>query len=267
MTMTKGSDRLAMCIVAVTALTVGACGGNSSSLVPTGPPVGSPVLPDLVPEPPDVLQMLRDHDGAWSIRFTSVLVNVGQGDFALEGTRDGEGWAVEQAITYSESGAEMVPIEATMDWGGDGHEHWHVSRVASYRLEPLVDPDRTAPGPDGREDTKIGFCFFDSDKELDRGPEKARFSHETCGHLESESIFMGLTPGWGDTYEFSLPGQSIDVSDLADGSYRLWAKADERAWFREVTRDNNLTWIDFELSTLPDGLRTARVVEVGPVPE
>jgi hypothetical protein len=245
-----------------------ACGGDdtASSLVPAGPPVGKAVLPDLVPEPPDVLQMLRDNEGGWSIRFSSVLVNVGAGDFALEGTRVGEDWAVEQAITYSEGGAELVPVDASMAWGGDGHEHWHVSRVASYRLEPLVDAASTAPATGGREDTKIGFCFFDSGKELDRGPEKARFGRRGCGHEDSETFLMGLTPGWGDTYVFSLPGQSIDVSDLADGSYRLWAQADEQAWFREVTRDNNVTWVDFELATLSGGLRTALVVEVGPVP-
>ena len=113
----------------------------------------------------------------------------------------------------------------------------------------------------------IGFCFFDSHKKLDRGPEKGRFGRKGCGHEDSETFLMGLTPGWGDVYDFKLPGQSIDVSDLADGSYRLWAMADEQAWFREVTRDNNLTWVDFELATRPDGLRTALVVATGPDPE
>jgi hypothetical protein len=252
----------------VVALALAACGGDESpSLVPDGPPVGEPVLPDLVPKAPDVLQMQHLETGAWSIRFTSVLVNVGDGDFILEGTLRGDEWTVEQAVTYSGGGAESVPLDAVMEWGGDGHDHWHVSRVASYRLEPLSEADAAGPGSDGREDTKIGFCFFDSDKELKKGPEKARFSHETCGHEKSRSFLMGLTPGWGDTYTFTLPGQSIDVSDLDDGSYRLWAQADERAWFREATRDNNLTWIDFELSTREDGNRFALIVEIGPQPE
>ena len=266
-TLSMGSCSLRVGLVSLVAVTVVSCGnGGSPSLIPEGPPVGSPLLPDLVAEPPDVLQMLRDEDGAWTIRFTSVLVNVGEGDFILEGTKMGAGWLVEQAVPYSDGGAESVPVDAVMEWGGDGHEHWHVSRVASYRLEPLGDPSRTAPGVDGREDTKIGFCFFDSDKQLDRGPEDARFGHETCGNEDSDLFEMGLSPGWGDAYHFMLPGQSIDVSDLDDGSYRLWARADERGWFRETTRDNNLTWVDFELATSADGLRTARVVEVGPVP-
>lgn len=248
-------------------LGVGCAEDSADFVVPTGLPVGTPLLPDLVPEPPDVLQMLRDEQGRWSIRFTSVLVNVGEGEFVLDGIRSGGEWAVEQAIVYSTSGTELVPLEAEMVWGGDGHEHWHVSRVASYRLEPLEDPSQTSPGANGREDTKIGFCFFDSGQELNRGPDEAQFGHEGCGDQDDEEFLMGLSPGWGDTYPFGLPGQSIDVSDLPDGNYRLWALADEQGWFREITRENNLTWVDFELETLPTRLRTAKVVSVGPVPE
>ncbi len=153
-----------------------------------------------------------------------------------------------------------------MEWGGDGHDHWHVSRVASYRLEPLGEAGQAGLA-DGREDSKVGFCFFDSDRQLDSGPDDARFSHETCGHEDDLSFMMGLTPGWGDTYTFTLPGQSIDVSDLPDGEYRLWAEADQRRWFREADVENNLTWTDFELSTREDGNRFARVVGLGPQPE
>lgn len=265
--MGRASRVIGTCSLGIAALGLAACGGPAPALVPEGPPVGSPVLPDLVPEPPDVLQMLRDDEGRWSIRFTSVLVNVGEGDFALEGRRLGEEWTVEQAITHSESGAEMVPVDAVMTWGGDGHEHWHVTRVASYRVEPLTDPPPTAPKPDSLEDTKIGFCFYDSGKELDRGPEKARFERDGCGEEDSESFLMGLTPGWGDTYIFSLPGQSIDVSDLPDGDYRLWAQADEQGWFHEADTANNLTWVNFTLTTRSEDLRSARVTATGPVPE
>lgn len=265
--MASASRWAAACFVAASALAASACGGEATSLVPEGPPVGSPVLPDLVPEPPDVLQMMRDEQGRWSIRFTSVLVNVGEGDFALKGTRAGGGWDVEQVLTYSESGAELVPVDPTMAWGGDGHEHWHVARVASYRLEPAVEESGAALGPEGREDAKIGFCFYDFGQELDRGPGEARFEREGCGKEDSESFLMGLSPGWGDKYIFSLPGQSIDVSDVPDGAYRLWAQADEKGWFREATRDNNLTWVDFDLATRSDDLRTATVTSVGPAPE
>jgi hypothetical protein len=249
-----------------------ACGGDddAASTVPwdTGPPVGVAVLPDLVPAAPTTLNVLNAKDGTTTMQFTSVLVNVGEGDFVLRGARTGDdAWEVDQEVPYSDSGAEVVPTDAEMVWGGDGHFHWHVSRVASYRLVPLDESGEPVEGVEGWVDQKVGFCFFDTDHVVGRGPEEAQYKPAGCGTEEDDSFLMGLSPGWGDTYIFSLPGQSIDITALADGPYRLWAEVDERAWFREVTRDNNRTWADIELGTLPDGLRTALVVAVGPEPE
>ena len=60
---------------------------------------------------------------------------------------------------------------------------------------------------------------------------------------------MGLSYGWIDRYDFRLPGQSIDVTDLPDGKYRLWLDVDEQPWFHEKRRDNNVTWADLDLVT------------------
>jgi hypothetical protein len=50
--------------------------------------------------------------------------------------------------------------------------------------------------------------------------------------------------GWGDIYHRRLPGQSIDITDLPDGTYRLWATADQAGFFRESNDANNSTWAD-----------------------
>ncbi len=252
---------MALCFVAA------ACG--SSGLKAVQPPVGNPLLPDLVPAPPVDIHISRKDDVVL-LRFTSVLVNVGVGDFVLRGTRNTlqpDSWVVEQEIFYSTSGADLVPPQATMGWGGDGHHHWHVLRVANYRLVRLDEEGREVEGAEGHIDAKVGFCFFDSDKELDLfGPDEAVFSHETCGDEDDTEFRMGLSPGWGDTYDWSLPGQSFDISDLPDGPYRLWAVADEQGWFQEASRENNTTWVILELLTLEEGVRGAQVIEVGPEP-
>jgi hypothetical protein len=241
------------------------CGGDERSL--SGPPVGEPVLPDLVPEPPDTLHTMRDNQGVWTMRFTSTIVNVGDGDFILHGDRTGDQWSVEQQIAYSHSGSELVPTEATMVFAGDGHDHWHVERVATYRLERADGSGVPIAGAEGRADTKVGFCFYDSHKKLDGGPGKAQFSRLSCGKQSDTQFRMGLSPSWGDVYDFTLPGQSVNITDLSDGRYRLWAETDPRAWFREVTRDNNVTWIDLELTTQgPEGTRLAKIVATGPRP-
>ena len=265
--LTTTRRRVAPVLAAMLCLLVTGCGGgdDSKAIGEPGPPVGQPVLPDLVPAPPSQVQMTR-LEGKWYIRFTSILVNVGESDFVLRASRGIRDWQVEQDIPYSTSGAEPVSVDATLVWGGDGHGHWHVSRVASVRLVAVPENGDAVAGEKARVDTKIGFCFFDYSQQLERGPDEAVYSRESCGDKNDTQIGMGLSPGWGDTYHFVLPGQYIDVSGLPDGRYRLWAEVDERGWFREVTRDNNRTWVDIELSTRPDRLRTALIVEVGPEP-
>lgn len=77
---------------------------------------------------------------------------------------------------------------------------------------------------------------------------------------------MGLSPGWADHYNWDLPGQSIEIDGLADGDYRIFAVADEGTVFREETTENNETWVDFTLSSDPQGNRYALLGDVGPSP-
>lgn len=240
-----------------------ATGWADDKLPEPDPPVGAPVLPDLMPKP-QLNVTTGQVDGRWHILFSTIIVNVGRSDFLLRAVREGGAWRVEQGIPYSLSGAEIVPTKATLAWGGDGHDHWHVARVATVRLVPLDDRGRPKNVP-GRTDTKVGFCFYDHTRELERGPKKAVFSAHSCGEEDDTIIGVGLSPGWNDTYRQSLPGQSIDVAGLPDGRYRLWTDVDERGWFREATRANNRTWIDLELRTTPDGL-SASTLDWGPSP-
>ena len=104
------------------------------------------------------------------------MVNVGKGDFVLRATRAGEGapWTVEQDVPYSKGGAKVVPTASKLVWGGDGHNHWHVQRVAINRLVPLDSKGR--PVANGQEwpDAKVGFCFYDFSQWLYTGPLEQR---------------------------------------------------------------------------------------------
>jgi len=204
-------------------------------------------------------------NGKWLISFSSILVNIADGDFVLRAKRDGGVWHVEQDIQYSTSGAKPVTVPARLVWGGDGHHHWHIARVATSRLVRLDSTGRADPRG-GLIDSKAGFCFYDFSRQLENGPPKAVYSRKSCGNsTKDDSIGMGLSRGWGDTYNYGLPGQSIDVTRLPDGMYRLWAKVDEARWFREARTDNNVTWVDLEISTSAGGTRASRVVKVGPL--
>ena len=223
------------------------------------------MLPDLAPEPPIDLRTRAEGDRI-TVRFSSTLVNVGQGDFILRGTRTVDEWAVEQEIPYSEGGGELRPTSATMVWGGDGHEHWHIERVATYTLYRLDESGEILEDDIALPDAKIGFCFYDHTQSLEGGPAEAVYSHEDCGDQDDNDIRMAMSIGWSDIYDFDLPGQSIDVTDLEDGFYRVIGVADPQNWFDEGDEENNVTWIDIELLT-QDDLRLARLAAVGPEPE
>jgi hypothetical protein len=250
-----------------------ACGGSDRFADPD-PPVGAALLPDIVPTPPEYVQLFRkaSENGQgkgkqvkWQLAFSSTLVNVGDGDFVLRARRDpSNAWHVEQIVEHSTSGADVSSTPARMVWGGDGHDHWHILRVATNRLVRLGGDGKPVPGKSWI-DTKVGFCFYDHKKRLEKGPDEPRYVHEGCGDRDDVRIGMGLSPGWEDIYPFTLPGQTIDITNLPDGTYRMWVTADEGRWFRDRDRTNNVTWVDLEFFTRGAN-RFAEVVRTGPQP-
>ena len=184
----------------------------------------------------------------WRIRFNTIIVNVGEGDFLLRAIRNVRGgWKTEQNIPYSEEGARRVPIRAPLVWGGDGHEHWHINRVAVVKLVPLAENGRVEAGAKALVDGKVGFCFYDHTHELPSGLAEPRYSARSCGKQDATVVGMGLSPGWNDTYRMRLRGQWIDVTDVPDGKYRLFTEIDPQGWFQEASTRNNRTWIDIDL--------------------
>lgn len=249
---------------AACALAFGLVGCGGSSITPPSDPVGEALMPDLAPAPPRQVHMTRSK-GRWVMSFDSSMVNIGRGPFVLRAEREDGEWRVIQDVMYSTSGGRSIPLRATMVWGGDGHNHWHIARVAINHLVPIRPGTRPVLAR-GLIDSKVGFCFYDYHHVRPYGPAKKTYSRHGCGHENSKAIRMGLSPGWVDTYPWVLPGQSVDVTKLKDGNYRLWAVVDEQGWFHEASGKNDVTWADIRLST-HRGLRFAEVTKVGPVPQ
>lgn len=253
-------------IVAVVLALVASCGGDDGfvSIEEPGPPVGTRLMPDIAPGPPQDARMTRK-DGRWLIRFTTFLANVGDGDFVLRATKSVRGWEVDQDVLYSESGANVYRTRARLVWGGDGHNHWHVERIAVGRLAPF-ERDGRAPRNDDRGlgDTKVGFCYYDHSRLADDAAQNVVYRHEACGTKDDTAVGMGLTVGWMDIYGSHLPGQAIDVTDVPDGKYRLWVNLDRNHWFQEERRDNNVTWADLEIVTTANGDRDVQNIRSGP---
>jgi hypothetical protein len=112
----------------------------------------------------------------------------------------------------------------------------------------------------------VGYCFFDQvrlAKQPPDAPIAPTFGKDGCDGQSTLELEMGLSPGFGDPYYWTLPDQRLLVNELEDGVYRLWADADPNGWFREANDRNNLTWVDLRLTLSQRPPRVA-VVRRGP---
>jgi hypothetical protein len=178
------------------------------------------------------------------------MVNLGNGPLIIKATRfcpDCPEMGTRQVIRRSD-GTKRVRRTAARERyeTDDGHNHWHVRGMESYRLYPLAGP--AAGGP--RLGHKYGFCFFDGvPYQLDRAraPQVPRFRFWDCGTPSSQSLTVGLSVGWGDIYPWDFGGQFIDASSAPSGGYLLCLTADPSNWFRERADDNNQSWARIRL--------------------
>ena len=109
-----------------------------------------PRLPDLTVGPLTGITGGLNEDGTQSVRFGVMIVNQGEGDFLLRARRSNalaDDWQVTQRIA-DEGGYTERPSPATLVYGGDGHDHWHIKEVESHVIEDL---DGNVLGQRGQE--------------------------------------------------------------------------------------------------------------------
>ncbi len=116
-------------------------------------------LPDLAMAKLRHIGTTKTADGRRLLRFSAIIVNVGEGPFELRSRRaDGSSrWSTRQVIVDDAGGSRSVATPSVkLVYEGDGHDHWHVKDLEQYRLVPLrsARPDRIGQ--------KVGFCFFDN---------------------------------------------------------------------------------------------------------
>lgn len=240
-------------LVAVVA-TAGAVFLLTRGLPEQAPPPREPLLPDLVMPRLDDFQIgIAPDTGKITLFFTATIANAGEGPLLLRADRRhrfSSEWRVDQSFHERDGGLSQVTTPANLVWGGHGHDHWHVRFGASYLLESL-DTATTVV----RNIRKAGYCFFDqirSPRARDGDPRAQRFGKDTCSGLRTTSLEMGLSSGWEDPYYNFLPDQSLDVTNLPDGLYRLRATADPDRVLRESDESNNGTWVELRLTTSGD---------------
>jgi hypothetical protein len=214
-------------------------------------------LPDLSMTKPADLRVETTSTGARRLRFTTSIVNIGAGPFETRASRRSTSdstMGVSQRIHNTVGGTRVHETTEVARYAGDGHDHWHVQRVAHYEL---FSP--TGAGPVLRRDSKVGFCFFDTNPyrlSLPGAPTSRQYLQSGCGSRSSLFVKNGISVGWSDRYPWNFAWQLIDVTGLAAGEYMLRVSADPKAQFEELIEKNNCNWTRIRIP------RTAATVQV-----
>lgn len=148
------------------------------------------------------------------IRFTTFIDNIGDADY------------------YIGSPPQSPDTPSTQFIWDPCHNHWHYIGYSEY----VLFDEHGYRIPIG---SKVGFCVLDL-----ICPESIQ--KYTCGN-------MGISAGCSDAYDFELPCQWVDITDLPAGDYTLavrvnWNKRPDALGRIEKTYDNNWSQACFRLT-------------------
>lgn len=230
-----------------------------------GAPANTP-KPDLRSLPAWDIQITDGEDGDAPgkdyLAFSANVWNAGPAPLVVDGFRKpGAELMDSYQYFYDAQGKQVGYAPAgTMEWDPRvGHEHWHFTDFASYRL---LSEDRTKSVRSGKE----AFCLANTDavdytvKNANWHPNNTDLS-TACGQRNSISVREVLDVGSGDTYTQYRPGQSFEITDLPNGTYYIEVKANPAHRLQETDYKNNVSLRKVTLGGKPG----ARTVTVPPV--
>ena len=222
---------------------------STSTSAPTSAPVtpaatGDPLLPDMFP----LVSQADDYVYGWDarhrraarpdlLRLTTAMANSGRGPMELNGgsrvthtaRRRSTSASTRKAAVYSDRLAGTFTYHPQ-------HEHIHFDGFASYSLRAVTPGNGV--GDVKAEGEKISFCLIDVDhfdNTLPASP--ATMQYYQCGQRQ------GVSVGWSDVYDQSLPDQWIDVTNVPDGQYWIEVTADPDNHLLESDETNNVAQI------------------------
>lgn len=208
-------------------------------------------LPDLAMLAPFDFRIETNAQGRKLLRFATVLVNIGRGPFKLygydaDGAQIGDTLAVRQEIQRSDGTYWVRNTASTMKWSGDGHNHWHLQNYQKFALHRL-------DGSHIGYDAKIGFCAFDSYRYGSTRDAWFTWDRYSCRTAPNGRVPMGTSRFWGDIYKSTIAFQWIDITGLANGTYKLNVVADgpygTKGKFMESNDLNNRSWAKIRIGT------------------
>jgi hypothetical protein len=218
---------------------------------------GSGTLPDLIALPAWGIVVNRQATGDF-IDFSATIWDAGPAPLVVEGYRE-RGTDVMDAWQYFFR--DGTPIGrarvGTMIYDPrPGHEHWHFRQFARYSLLDATQQNVVVS-------EKEAFCLAPTDA-IDMTRRDAEWNPyavglgSACGNSSSIWIRESLSTGWGDTYTQTLPGQSLDITNVPNGTYFISVRANPAGLLFESDYTNDRQLRQIELGGRP-GARTVTV--------
>lgn len=139
------------------------------------------------------------------------------------------------------------------------HGHWHLDSFAAYELRAVTKKGDVDMSPTGLVATsgKVSFCMMDSTTNAEPTTTDVPF-YATC-----TGVYQGISSGWRDIYDYSLPGQQIVVKDVPDGVYALVVYSNYNSQLLETDYSDNTAFQKIRLTTTANtGCTTTRTVEL-----
>jgi hypothetical protein len=223
-------------------------GASGLADAPAAHAVGTLLYPNLKTLPPRAMRLDRtdvsvDGSGVMHnvLRFSNTAWNAGEGKFVLRATIDP---ATQSGAAYQrvyDSAGNYVEHQVGSIYYHAVHNHYHFDNWGRYELwtksayDAWVASGRTQGAPQWTS-PKTTSCVLDEEAvaALSGTPALAQFLWTGCNLASDNTLAMGLSPGWGDTYDYYRFEQWIDLNQttLGDGQYVL----------RSVTDPNRVLW-------------------------
>jgi hypothetical protein len=175
------------------------------------------------------LYITQGEDGSRTLRFSTTVLNAGDGPLDLHGTFDDATGTFTTTQRVLQSDGSIAEYEVGRFMFHPDHAHWH--------FEDFTELEVWTHGSDGDLDElmvstgKATFCAVD---EVPVEPDAPAPAYLECG-----SGAQGISAGWSDTYGAELPGQELDITGLEDGRYALRSTVDPAGRLVESDDENN----------------------------
>jgi hypothetical protein len=205
-----------------------------------------PLLPDLIPLADEAKGYIYDwsvnavNGGRTLLRLSTATANIGAGPLELIGSAthpDGTQDVIQRVYQSDDSYVDRLAGDFIYH---PEHDHIHFEGYAEYNLRAVTENEGV--GDVVATGGKTSFCLIDLDQHdltLPAAPSASQYNE--CGTTQ------GLSVGWEDIYDRSLPDQWIDVTGVAEGPYWLEVVADPDNHIEELDDTNNTTRILIDL--------------------